>query len=248
MQPDGNFHAQKRFGDDDGLDTSLLKRFKLERTKEPVKLETSDEGLQVPTKSCTRGVERIVPYPSNCRPNTENYGWNRRQLVLNVKRLLAVKGKRVYGVPRFLDDGVTFDWVLDNSAMAMLRDEESEEFTTSPSAIEETVKPEEKVNPSSINSIKVEATSSKDEDFIMRIPGLELYNSGVMPLPHYSSGTVENPIQILGSDGLEPPQMLDHLLEKKDAPVSEWCESSAAQDEIGVCRANSLFKAVPTAY
>ncbi|KAI5120507.1 hypothetical protein M0805_000092 [Coniferiporia weirii] len=115
-------HAIKRPVHEVDIKITANKRPKLESDEEFAAKPRHDvngnrPGSQVTlsSKLLTRGVERVTPYPEQCRPNVQNNGWHRRQLVKNVTKRLADQGKRVIGIPRFLDDGVVFDWLLDKS-------------------------------------------------------------------------------------------------------------------------------------
>lgn len=81
----------KREHDGDN-EASSLKRSKPEIFEEPNFLRHG------PT---SRGVARYI-YPDTCRPSNPQYGFNREIFMNDVRRKLALEGKRVVLAPRFL--------------------------------------------------------------------------------------------------------------------------------------------------
>ena len=77
-----------------------VKKIKTEEKTEG--LHQCETSLQAHIKPPTRGVERIHPYPFECRPSQPYFEWHRRQLVKDVTEKLSLRGMRIIGLPKFL--------------------------------------------------------------------------------------------------------------------------------------------------
>ena len=77
-----------------------VKKIKTEEKTED--LHQCETFLQDTIKPPTRGVERIHPYPFECRPSQPYFEWHRRQLVKDVTEKLSLRGMRIIGLPKFL--------------------------------------------------------------------------------------------------------------------------------------------------
>lgn len=83
-------------------EAEAIKKIKLEELEVLKTEDLQDELPQVRNKPLNRGVERISPYPTECRPTQPYYDWHRRQLIKDVTERLAIQGRRIVGLPRFL--------------------------------------------------------------------------------------------------------------------------------------------------
>lgn len=83
-------------------EAEAVKKIKLEELEVLKTEDLQDELPQVRNKPLNRGVERISPYPTECRPTQPYYDWHRRQLIKDVTERLAIQGRRIVGLPRFL--------------------------------------------------------------------------------------------------------------------------------------------------
>lgn len=83
-------------------ESEAVKKVKLEELEVLKTEDLEDELPQIRNKPLNRGVERISPYPTECRPTQPYYDWHRRQLIKDVTERLAIQGRRIVGLPRFL--------------------------------------------------------------------------------------------------------------------------------------------------
>jgi len=66
------------------------------------------------SKPRTRRVHRVTPCPTDCLPSSPKYAFHRQKLVTRITAQLRADGRVVHEV-LFFEDGVAFDWVLNNS-------------------------------------------------------------------------------------------------------------------------------------
>ncbi|THH09049.1 hypothetical protein EW145_g2282 [Phellinidium pouzarii] len=176
-------HA-KRPGHSPDLEYLTSKRFKREDSghyhsiKSELESDADLYALQRLSKPLTCGVER-VPYPAQCRPFAQNCDWHRRQIIKDVTARLAEQGKCTIGFPRFLDDGITFDWVLDKSIMDMdLGERSSPKSTETPMEVAKEAVVNNMQNAGTICSADSGNSGIVDlQDEFLEIPGFNLFKS-----------------------------------------------------------------------